>query len=66
MDWNELMSKKHKKAFTTINYIEHVLILASTITGWVSISAFSSLVDILIGIASSATGLKICAITAAI
>ena len=30
---NELMSKKHKKVCTTLNYIEHVLILASTITG---------------------------------
>ena len=30
---SELVSKKHKKVFTTLNYIEHVLILASTITG---------------------------------
>ena len=27
------MSKKHKKVCTTLNYVEHVLILASTITG---------------------------------
>ena len=60
------MSKKHKMVFTTINYIEHVLILASTVTGCVSISAFPSLVGIPIGITSSAKGLKICAITAAI
>ena len=26
----ELMSKKHKKVCTTLNYIEHFLILAST------------------------------------
>ena len=37
---NELMSKKHKKVCTTLNYIEHFLILASTTTGCVSISAF--------------------------
>ena len=43
---NELMSKKHKKVCTTLNYIEHFLILASTITGCVSISAFASLVCI--------------------
>ena len=43
---NELMSKKHKKVYTTLNYIEHFLILASTITGCVSISAFASLVCI--------------------
>ena len=29
---NELMSKKHKKVCTTLNYVEHV-ILASAITG---------------------------------
>ena len=60
------MSKKHKKFFTTLNYIEHFLMLGSTITGYVSISAFASLVSIPIAITSSATGLKICAITAAI
>ena len=63
---NELMSKKHKKVCTTLNYIEHFFILASTITGCVSISAFSSLIGIPIGIKSSAIGLKICAIAAGI
>ena len=58
------MSKKHKKLYKTVNYIEHFLILASTITGCVSISAFASLVPI--GITSSALGLKIFAITAGI
>ena len=53
------MSKKHKKVYTTLNSIEHFLILASTITGCVSIS-------IPIEITSSAIGLKICAITAGI
>ena len=61
---NELMSKKHKKVCTTLNYIEHFLISDSTITGCVSISAFASLVGIPIGITSAAIGLKICAITA--
>ena len=63
---NELMSKKHKKVCTTLNYIEHFLILTSTINGCVSISAFPSLVGIPIGITSSAFGLKICAINAEI
>ena len=58
------MSKKHKKVCTTLNYIEHLLILASTITECISISAFISLVGIPIGITSSATGLKTCVITA--
>ena len=63
---NELVSKKHKKICKTLNYIEHFLILGSTITGCVSISAFASLVGIPIGITSSAIGLKICTITAGI
>ena len=63
---NELISKKHKKVCTTLNYIEQVLILGCTITGYISISAFGSLFGISIGITSSATGLKICAITAGI
>ena len=49
-----MISKKHKKVFTTLNYIEHFLILGSTITGCVSICAFAFLVGIPIGIMSSA------------
>ena len=63
---NELMSKKHKKTCTILHYIEHFLILASIITGCVSISAFASLTGIPIGITSSATELKIGAVTAGI
>ena len=51
---------------TAPNYIEHFLILASAVTGCISISTFVSLLDIPTGIATSATGLKICAITAGI
>ena len=43
-----------------------MLVLASTITGCVSISAFASLVCVPIGITSSAIGIKICANTAGI
>ena len=60
------MSRKHKKVCTTLNYIEHVIILAFKITACVSNSAFSSLTGIPIRIASSASRLKICAITAGI
>ena len=63
---NELMSRKHKQVCTTLNYVEHFLILASTITGYISISAFASLIGIPLGITSSAIGLNICAITAGI
>ena len=47
-----------------MNYIKHLLVLISTISGCVSISAFVSLVGIPIGITSSAIGLKICVVTA--
>ena len=61
---NELMTKKHKKVRTTLNYIKNFLILVSTITGYISISAFVSLIDIPIEITGSAIGSKICGITA--
>ena len=62
---NALMSKKRKKS-RTLNYFEHFLVFVSTVSGCVSISAFASLVDVPISIASSAVGLKMCAITAGI
>ena len=43
-----------------------MLILACTITGCVSISAFASLVYVPVGISSSTVGLNICAIEAGI
>ena len=49
-----------------LNYIEHSLILAPTVTGCISISAFASLLGIPVGITSSAIGLKICAIATTI
>ena len=58
------MSKKHKKLYTTLNYIKHFLILASTVTRYISISAFLFLAGIPVGITIYAIGLKICAITA--
>ena len=43
---NELMSRKHRKVCTTLNYIKHFLILISTITGCISISVLASLLGI--------------------
>ena len=60
------MSNKHKTICTTLNYIEHFLILASAVTGCISISAFASLLGIPIEITSSAKGLKTCAIIAGV
>ena len=59
------MSEKHKKN-VYLKYVEHLLILTSTVTGYISISGFSSLVAISAGITSSAVGIKVCAITAGI
>ena len=50
----------------TLNYIEHFLILASTITGCNSSSVFPSLVSIHIEITSSAVELKMCAVAVSI
>ena len=60
------MSKKHKKLCRVLNYTEHLLVVISTITGCVYISAFTSSVRISVGITSSATGVKISVITAGI
>ena len=62
----EVLSKKHKNVCRVLNYIEHLLILVSTVTGCVSISAFASLVGIPVGIMSSEVELKICVITTGI
>ena len=59
---NNLM-RKYKEV---LNYIQQLLILVFTLTGYFSISDFASLVGIPIGIMSSAIGLKICVITAGI
>ena len=61
-----MTSKKCKKGCATLIYIEHFLILASTISGCVSISVFVSLVGITIGSTISSVGFKICAITSGI
>ena len=63
---NELMSKKHKKVYRVLNYVNHLLILISAVTGCVSVSVLASLVGIPIGITISAIGLIICIITAGI
>ena len=47
------------KKLTDDTFLSRFLILASAVTGYISISAFSSLIGIPIGIKSSAIGLKI-------
>ena len=66
IEQNKLMSRKHKRVFTTLNYIEYFLILTSTITGCIWVSDFAPLLDISIGITSSPIRLTICEIAAGI
>ena len=54
IDKNDLMSNDHKKVCSTLNYIEHFLVLVAVLPECISISAFASLVCIPIGITSSA------------
>ena len=57
IDQNELGRKRHYKFCTTLNYFEHFFILASAVTGFISIA--------ISGFISIAAEFKICAITAA-
>ena len=56
MNHNELMSENKKKVCTALNNIEQFLVLASTIIGCGYISAFASLIGILIGTTSPEVG----------
>ena len=60
------MSEKYKNTCKYLNYFEHLVILALTVTCCVWISVFALLVCVLVGIKSSTVALKNCAITAVI
>ena len=60
------MSEKCKKTCRYLNYVEHLLVLVSTATACVSISAFASLACVPVGVKSSVVWIKICAITAGV
>ena len=61
---NYFVSSKHEKICKTLNYVERILILTSAFTGCILVSAFRSLVGIILQITSSAIRLKICVIIA--
>ena len=63
IEQTELISKKYKKVYKTLNYIKYFLILASTVTGYLSTSAFASFCDIPRGTTSTTIGLQFFAIT---
>ena len=60
---NDSMSEKNEKVCKYLNYVEHLPSLSSATAAFFSISAFTSLVAIPVGITSSVIGIKICAIT---
>ena len=63
---NDFKSEKYKKTCEYLNYVEHLLILVSAVTGCLSVSAFASSVPIPVGLMSSAVGTKICEVIAGI
>ena len=63
---NDLISEKQKKICKYLNDVEHFLILASTVTGCVSIATFTSLVAVPVCITNSPVKLKIYAVTTGI
>ena len=60
------MSEKHKKVYRALNYFEHFHIFVSAVSGFVSISSFTSLGGAPASITSSTVGLKIYALAAGI
>ena len=58
-----LSVKSYKKP---LNYLENFLVFVSAVSARVSISTFASLIVVSVGIASSAEGSTICAVTAGI
>ena len=61
---NDLVSEKYKKSCKYLNYVEGLIILASKVNSWVSVSSFDPLVCVPVGIASSVVRTKNCAIAA--
>ena len=59
---NEFINEKHKKTCRNLNCVEHLLILASTVTGFVSICSLTSLISTAVSVAK----VKICVITSGI
>ena len=57
---NDLISEKNKNTRMYLNYVEHLLISTSTVTGCFSIPAFASLVCVAVDITGSAVGIKLC------
>ena len=62
----KLISKKHKKVYRVLNYIEHLFILIATVIESALIFAFTSLVGIPIAVTSFGIRLKVWVITARI
>ena len=60
------MSEKYDNTCQYSSYLEHLLILVSTVTGCISITVIAALVAIPVGIRSSLVLIKLCKITGGI
>ena len=63
---NNLMNEKHKNTCKYLNYVKHLLIVASIVSYCVLIFAFASLVYVFLVLEVLQVEVKICAITAGI
>ena len=59
---NNLMREMYKIVCRASNYFKHFLIFISAVSGFVLISEFTSLLSVPVDIASSAVGMKNCAV----
>ena len=58
------MSEKHEKVCRVLNYFEHFLVFVSSVSDFILVSVFPSLIGVSLGIASLAAEIKICIISA--
>ena len=64
IQYDDLVRERHKKMRNALNYFERFLVSVSASGGFVSVSAFGSLIGVPVGIGSFAVGVKLLEITA--
>ena len=52
------MNEKHKKVCRALHYFEYFLVFVSAVSGFISISAFTSVVGVRVSFVSSVVGKK--------
>ena len=64
IQYDDLVRERHKKMRNALNYFQRFLVSVSASGGFVSDSAFGSLIGVPVGIGSFAVGIKLLEITA--